>query len=59
MNQLNSDGSDQDMPIVFVSGAYEWIEDMFYAAIQLVGALVLGAVGICGLAYGLRAAGLI
>ena len=59
MNQLNSDGTDRDMPIVFVSGAYEWLEDMFYAGLELLGALILGAVGLCGLAFGLRAAGLI
>ena len=54
MNQLNSDGSDQDMSIVFVYGAFEWLKDMFFAGIELCGAVILGAVGIGFLAYGLR-----
>ena len=58
MNQYNSDGTDSEMSIVFVSGAFEWFKDMAYMGIQLCGALILGAVGVCGLAFGLRAAGL-
>ena len=55
MNQNNSDGSDQD--IVFVYGTFEWLKDMFDAGIELCGAVILGAVGIGFLAYGLRAVG--
>jgi len=58
MNQLNSDGTDSDMQIVFVNGAFEWLKDIVYTGVQLCGALILGAVGVCGLAYGLRASGL-
>lgn len=50
----NSDDTSRDMPIMFVYGAFEWLQDMFYAGIQLVGAVILGAVGIGFLAYGLR-----
>ena len=48
-----------DMPIVFVEGAFEWLKDIVYTGVSLSGALILGAVGVCGLAYGLRAVGLL
>ena len=50
----NSDDTSRDMPIVFVYGAFEWLKDMFYAGIELCGAVILGAVAIAGAAYGLR-----
>ena len=51
--------NNDELPIVFVSGTYDWIKDMFFAGIQLCGALILGALGLICLTYGLRAAGLI
>ena len=48
-----------DLPIVFVDGAFDWLQDMFYAGIELCGVLILLAVGVCGMAYGLRVWGLV
>ena len=51
--------TDDDLPIVFVSGTYDWIKDLFFAGVQLCGVLILGALGLACFAYGLLAAGLI
>lgn len=53
----NSDGSDREMPIVFVSGTFELLKDMIFTGLELIGVLILGAVGVAGLAYGLYTGG--
>lgn len=61
MNPLyttNSDGTDED-GIVMLTRPWEWISDMFYAGVELCGVLVLLAVGVAGLAFGLMKAGLV
>ena len=59
MNQKNSDGSDPDDSVVFISNGLDWLEDMFVTGIEFCGVLILLAVGVCGMAYGLRVWGLV